>query len=98
MTSAYSWVKFTREGTSPGPSARSGHTLTATKSAILCFGGIDGRKNEEGLVTPNADLYMLKIREGMIRLMHISIISRAIQLECARKLARSWCYVAAGSE
>jgi hypothetical protein len=65
MTSAYSWVKITREGNSTGPSARSGHSLTATKVGVFCFGGTDGRRNDEGHPAPNADLYMLELREGM---------------------------------
>jgi hypothetical protein len=68
MTAAYSWDKLTRADTSVTVSPRSGHALFKCKAGILCFGGIDGRKNDQGVHVPNSDLYLLRRKDGMLTL------------------------------
>ena len=65
MPSPYAWNKLAKSNTSGSVSARAGHSFTASKSGIVCFGGIDGRKNEKGLTVPNNDLHILKLRGSM---------------------------------
>ena len=62
----YSWNKLIRGESSLSPTPRSGHTLSSCKVGVFCFGGVDGRKHEQGQIVPNSDLYLLKVRDGMI--------------------------------
>ena len=33
-------------------------------SGIICYGGMDGRRNDQGNPSPNSDLYLFKLRLG----------------------------------
>lgn len=62
MPNRYSWNKLSQPAPSTFVTPRSGHTLTATSHGYVCFGGIDGRKNEKGHPVPNNDLYLFTVR------------------------------------
>ena len=64
MTQPYTWRRISQAEGSAMISARSGHTLTQTKSGIICYGGTDGRKNDRGSSVPNSDLYILSLTEN----------------------------------
>ncbi|KAF4730437.1 hypothetical protein FOZ62_030705, partial [Perkinsus olseni] len=60
MPQPYAWVRLKNAGgTSVSP--RSGHTITATPHGFICYGGMDGRRNDLGNPAPNSDLYILKL-------------------------------------
>lgn len=40
---------------------RAGHTLTPMSSGFIMFGGMDGRRNDQGHPAPNSDLFVLKL-------------------------------------
>lgn len=65
MPQPYAWNKLQRLNGSVDPTARAGHTVLATKAGFVCYGGMDGRKDDKGRVTPNSDVYVLSLKESV---------------------------------
>eukprot|EP00930_Biecheleria_cincta_P103951 TRINITY_DN9605_c0_g4_i1.p1 TRINITY_DN9605_c0_g4~~TRINITY_DN9605_c0_g4_i1.p1 ORF type:complete len:4232 (-),score=759.91 TRINITY_DN9605_c0_g4_i1:457-13152(-) len=59
MPSPFAWTRLRNEGPVT-VSPRAGHTITATSVGFLLYGGMDGRRNDQGNPSPNSDLYLLK--------------------------------------
>jgi hypothetical protein len=63
MPQPYTWIQLENaEDGGPSVSARAGHSITSTNAGFVIFGGMDGRRNDQGSPAPNADLYSLKLR------------------------------------
>ncbi|CAD7974700.1 unnamed protein product [Amoebophrya sp. A25] len=60
MPQPYSWLKLQNAG-SVSVSPRAGHTITSTNFGFVLYGGMDGRRNDQGNPSPNSDLYLLKL-------------------------------------
>ncbi|CAE8584690.1 unnamed protein product, partial [Polarella glacialis] len=59
MPAPFAWTRLSLSGT-VSVSPRAGHSITPTSSGFLLYGGMDGRRNDQGNPSPNSDLYMLK--------------------------------------
>ena len=65
MPQPYTWIQLENKGENQTTvSPRSGHTVTATNQGWVVFGGMDGRRNDQGNPAPNSDLYILKLVSG----------------------------------
>ncbi|CAK8995315.1 Dynein alpha chain [Durusdinium trenchii] len=66
MPFPYAWVKLNQSGDAERTvTPRAGHTLTPIRNAYVegffLFGGMDGRRNDQGNPAPNSDLFVLKL-------------------------------------
>mmetsp|Transcript_146756 Transcript_146756/g.471049 ORF Transcript_146756/g.471049 Transcript_146756/m.471049 type:complete len:4209 (+) Transcript_146756:103-12729(+) len=62
MPHPYAWQRLQpKEDTTNVVTARAGHSLTPMQSGFIMFGGMDGRRNDQGNPSPNSDLYTLKL-------------------------------------
>lgn len=62
MPHAYQWLKLTQQGDQERTvTPRAGHTLTPTSAGFVMYGGMDGRRNDQGNPAPNSDLFILKL-------------------------------------
>merc|ERR1719247_1796382 len=64
MPQPYTWIQLENKSEGTTVSPRSGHTITTTNAGWIVFGGMDGRRNDQGNPAPNSDLYILKLRSG----------------------------------
>jgi len=60
MPQPYAWLKLQNAGT-VNVSPRAGHTITNSSAGFILYGGMDGRRNDQGNPSPNSDLYILKL-------------------------------------
>merc|ERR1711964_103308 len=63
MPQPYAWMKLTNQG-SANVSPRAGHSISSTSSGYILYGGMDGRRNDQGNPSPNSDLYLLKVAQA----------------------------------
>jgi len=62
MPYAYQWLKLSQSGDAERTvTPRAGHTLTPMTQGFIMFGGMDGRRNDQGNPAPNSDLFVLKL-------------------------------------
>ncbi|CAE7831418.1 ODA11 [Symbiodinium sp. CCMP2592] len=62
MPFPYAWVKLSQSGDAERTvTPRAGHTLTPMSQGFFLFGGMDGRRNDQGNPAPNSDLFKLKL-------------------------------------
>lgn len=62
MPHPYAWVKLKQNGDQERTvTPRAGHTLTPYKKGFMMFGGMDGRRNDQGNPAPNSDLFTLTL-------------------------------------
>lgn len=62
MPQPYAWLQLQNAGTT-NVSPRAGHTVTSTSYGFIVYGGMDGRRNDQGNPSPNSDLYLLKVSQ-----------------------------------
>jgi len=60
MPQPYAWLKLQNAG-NVNVSPRAGHTITSTNFGFILYGGMDGRRNDQGNPSPNSDLYLLRL-------------------------------------
>ncbi|CAK9103509.1 Dynein alpha chain [Durusdinium trenchii] len=56
----FQWTRLKNSG-NVSVSPRAGHTITLSSVGFLLYGGMDGRRNDQGNPAPNSDLYLLKV-------------------------------------
>eukprot|EP00420_Gonyaulax_spinifera_P008696 CAMPEP_0197936988 /NCGR_PEP_ID=MMETSP1439-20131203/115827_1 /TAXON_ID=66791 /ORGANISM="Gonyaulax spinifera, Strain CCMP409" /LENGTH=182 /DNA_ID=CAMNT_0043559985 /DNA_START=97 /DNA_END=641 /DNA_ORIENTATION=- len=62
MPHPYAWVKLSQQGDQERTvTPRAGHTMTKMSAGFIMFGGMDGRRNDQGNPAPNSDLFVLKL-------------------------------------
>ena len=65
MPQPYTWQKLESAPDSVQLSGRSGHSISAQSCGMVCFAGMDGRKDDYGRVSPNNEVFLLSLSDGM---------------------------------